>query len=109
MLVFFFKRGKTIQTLLGGTTPTHPTKNNKHQQQHVCFKPSSEELVSVLFRFYIQKADQANGYIYIVECKGVPSTHQTGTVTVVNLKKEKRKPTGIKTDGSVRNGLPTHA
>ena len=59
--------------------------------------------------FLYTKTDQVNVSIYIKECKGVPSTHQTGTVTVVNLKKEKRKPTGIKTDGSVRNGLPTHA
>ena len=49
-----------------------------------------------------KKADQANVSIYIAECKGVPSTHKTGTVTVVNLKRERGKPTDIKKDGSVR-------
>ena len=36
--------------------------------------------------FLYTKTDQVNVSIYIKECKGVPSTHQTGTVTVVNLR-----------------------
>ena len=41
--------------------------------------------------------------------QGVPSTHKTGTVTVVNLKRKRGNLRVIKTDGSVRNGLPKHA
>ena len=33
--ICYLINAKTIQTLLGGTTPTHPTKNNN--KQHVCF------------------------------------------------------------------------
>ncbi len=60
--------------------------------------------------FYLQKADQANAFIYTLRnAKGVPSTHKTGTVTVVSLKMKEGNLRVIKTDGSVRNGLPKHA
>ena len=83
-----FDKRKNYTNTIGGNNANTP---NKEQHQTTCLlyrAPLNCGSGSVCF--YLQKADQANVFIYIEECKGVPSTHKTGTVTVVNLKRKRR-------------------
>ena len=100
--MLFLKREKLYKRFLGGKQRSHTHPSQQEQQQHVCFKPSSVELR--LWFCLVSIYRNWSGQRIYIHCgmQGVPSTHKTGTVTVVNLKREKGKPTGFKKDGSVR-------
>ena len=94
--VRFQKRGKTIQThFVGGKQRSHTHPSQQQQSTN-----NNRLLVSTELRrtgsvwfclvcFYIQGLASILYYIQN-RMQGVPSTHWTGTVTVVNLKRERR-------------------
>ena len=94
MFVFRNKEKLYKRFFVGGKQRSHThTLVNKNNNMFVSNRAPLNYGCGFVWFLYT-KTDQVNVSIYIEECKGVPSTHQTGTVTVVNLKKGKRETYG---------------